>query len=96
MPTYPISGVALKNASVDLDICMLGIDCSALSVVACPPPGIGAKENQEGPRKSFVITYMEGIVALEGAVVDLHIGKHSIDSSTLEVACGPPGIGANI
>ena len=39
--TYPISGVALENDSVDLDICFIGINCTTLVVVACPPPGIG-------------------------------------------------------
>jgi hypothetical protein len=36
------------------------------------------------------------LLLFEGAVMDLHIGIVSINSSTLEVACGPPGIGAKI
>jgi hypothetical protein len=40
--TYRASAVALENAGVDLDICTISINCSALEV-ACPPPGIGAK-----------------------------------------------------
>jgi hypothetical protein len=42
-------------------------------------------------------TYIGGSVALEGAVMDLHIGTRvGINRSALEVACGPPGIGAKI
>jgi hypothetical protein len=42
------------------------------------------------------ITYSASSVTLEGAAMDLHIGKpHCKNSSAgLEVACGPPGIGA--
>jgi hypothetical protein len=39
------------------------------------------------------MTYVISSVALEGAVMDLHIGIFSKKSSTLEVACSP-GIGA--
>jgi hypothetical protein len=40
-------------------------------------------------------TYPAGSVTLEGAVIDLYIGTpYGINSSALEVACGPPGIGA--
>jgi hypothetical protein len=43
---------------------------------------------QEISQNSFGITYTVGIVALEGAVVDLHIGTTlSINSSALKVAC---------
>jgi hypothetical protein len=52
---------------------------------------------QEISQNSIGITYIVGSVALEGAVVDLHIGTTTgINSSTLEVACPPPGIGAKI
>jgi hypothetical protein len=34
--------VSFKHAIVDLDICITGPNCSALEV-ACPPPGIGVK-----------------------------------------------------
>jgi hypothetical protein len=40
---YISSSVALESAGVDLDICVAGINCSALRVVQCPPPGIGAQ-----------------------------------------------------
>jgi hypothetical protein len=41
--TYIVAGgVALESAGVDLDICTIDINSSALEV-ACPPPGIGAK-----------------------------------------------------
>jgi hypothetical protein len=51
--TYPCSGVALENASVDLDICTLGIDCTTLSIVAFSPPGVGAKKVQESSRTNL-------------------------------------------
>jgi hypothetical protein len=35
-------------------------------------------------------------VTLEGAVMDLHIAHSGINSSALQVACPPPGIGAKI
>jgi hypothetical protein len=38
-------------------------------------------------------TYHQSAVALESAGVDLEIGTHGVNSSTLKVACGPPGIG---
>ena len=44
----------------------------------------------------FGSTYKGGGVALEGAVVDLRIGTIGINSSALEVACGPPGHGRKI
>jgi hypothetical protein len=40
--TYIESTVALQNAGVDLDICTIDINRSALEV-ACPPRGIGAE-----------------------------------------------------
>jgi hypothetical protein len=40
--TYSESAVALENAGVDLDICFISNNSSALEV-AFPPPGIGAK-----------------------------------------------------
>jgi hypothetical protein len=40
--TYIVSAVALESAGVDLDICNIGRNSSALEVVF-PPPGIGAK-----------------------------------------------------
>jgi hypothetical protein len=48
-------------------------------------------------QNSFGTTYIVGgSVALEGAIMDFHIGTRlSINSSALEVACpAPPGIGA--
>jgi hypothetical protein len=58
------------------------------------PPGIGAKKVQESSQNSFGIIYIVCIVALEGAVMDVHIVPESINSSALEVACPPPGIEA--
>jgi hypothetical protein len=46
------------------------------------------------PETNFGITYIAGGVALENAGVDLDIYTISINSSSLEVACPPPGIGA--
>jgi hypothetical protein len=42
----------------------------------------------------LVTTYYGGSVALKCAVMDLHIGIIGLNSSALEVACPPPGIGA--
>jgi hypothetical protein len=40
--TYIVSAVALERAGVDLYICTISINSSALEV-ACPPPEIGTK-----------------------------------------------------
>jgi hypothetical protein len=65
--------------------------------VTCGPPGIGAKKIQEISQDGFEATeytYIAGgAVALEGAGVDLDICIISINSSALQVACPPPGIG---
>ena len=63
-------------------------------MVPCDPPGIGAKKVQESSETNFGITYFRSSVGLESGVVDLHIGIISFNSSALEVACRPPGIGA--
>jgi hypothetical protein len=65
-------------------------------VVPCDPPGIGAKKFHESSRDGFGITYEAGSVALESAVINLEVAILNINSSTLEVACPPPGIGAKI
>jgi hypothetical protein len=44
--------------------------------------------------ESFGTTYNASAVALKGAVVDLDSALIHTDSSALEVACPPPGIGA--
>jgi hypothetical protein len=62
--------------------------------VTCGPPGIGAKKFHESSRDSFGITYVGGSVALESAVINLEVAILNKNSSALEVACGPPGIGA--
>jgi hypothetical protein len=64
--------------------------------VACPPPGIGAKKVQETSEARFGTTYIgNGSVALECAIVDLRGAVPPEENSTaLEVACPPPGIGA--
>jgi hypothetical protein len=71
--------------------------CSGHSkVVACPPPGIGAKKVQQSSETNFGITYRAGSVALKSGVVDLHICTIlSINRSALKVACPPPGVVAN-
>ena len=81
-----------------LSQCDQNIGCSGHSkIVACPPPGIGAKEVQESSETKFGITYSGCSVALKCAVVDLDICTNpSINRSTLEVGCPPPGIGAKI
>jgi hypothetical protein len=64
--------------------------------VACPPPGNGAKKVQETSEPRFCTTYIGSTVALENAGVDLDICILRKNSSALEVACPPPGIGAKI
>jgi hypothetical protein len=93
--SYTNGRVALEDGVVDLHIgTILNINSSALEV-ACPPPGVGAKKIQQSSLKSFGITYMGGSVALDCGVMDLHIGPMiGSNSSTLEVAFGPPGFGA--
>jgi hypothetical protein len=70
--------------------------CSSRSkVVPCGAPGIAAKIQGKFLVNKSGITYKGCKVALEGAVVDLHIRTTGgINSSTLEVAYPPPGIGA--
>ena len=68
-----------------------------MKVVACPPPGIGAKKVQETSGARFGSTYIaNGIVALKCAIVDLHGAFKYENSTALEVACPAPGIGAKI
>jgi hypothetical protein len=46
---------------------------------------------KESSQNSFGITYIGGSVALEGAVMDLHISTGiGINSSALKVSCGAP------
>jgi hypothetical protein len=98
--TYIIQrSVALESAAVDLHIGIAGIDSSALEV-ACPPPEIRAKISRKFLGTGFGITYIAkttntvSSVTLESAVMDLHIGTNNTNSSALQVACPPPGIGA--
>jgi hypothetical protein len=68
-----------------------------LKIFPCGPPGIGAEKSGTSLRTDLELrsTYkVASSVALEGAVMDLYIGSKSINSSALEVACPPPGIGA--
>jgi hypothetical protein len=50
---------------------------------------------KEISQNTVVITYTTaGSIALEYAVIDLHIGTTGKNSTALEVACPPPDIGA--
>jgi hypothetical protein len=61
------------------------------------PAGKWSEENSGKFSEQIVITYSATSVALKCAVMDLHIGTITgKNSSALEVACGPPGIGAKI
>jgi hypothetical protein len=54
------------------------------------PAGNWSEIFKESSRNSFGITYMDGMVALEGAVMDLDIGtKIRINSSGLEIVHVP-------
>jgi hypothetical protein len=62
-----------------------------------PRTGNWSEKCKEVSQNSFGITYTATSVALESAVMDLHIGiTISINSSALEIACPTPGIGAKI
>ena len=58
------------------------------------PAGNWSRKVREISLNSFGGTYFEGSVAFKRAVVDLNSASISINGSTLEVACPPPGIGA--
>ena len=67
--TYTGSAVALERAGVDLDVCIISKNSSALEV-ACPPPG--QEKFQESSAGHHSPTYIGASgVALESAVVDL-------------------------
>jgi hypothetical protein len=55
---------------------------------------------KEGPKNSQMpaagATHFVSLIAFKRAVVDLHIALINSNSSALEVACPPPGIGAKI
>jgi hypothetical protein len=60
------------------------------------PAGNSSRKVREISRKSFGSTYIGGTVAFEGAVVDHQSALININSSALEVACPPPGIGVKM
>jgi hypothetical protein len=91
--TIGIIGIRHGSGLNQEDFGVGGKNSPALDVGS--PPGIGAKKVQEISENKIIITYIEGSVALEHAVVNLHIGIISINSSTLEVACSAPGHGEN-
>jgi hypothetical protein len=83
-PSFVVIGAVLRK------ICQIG-DCCMW------PAGNLTKESSGKFWNRFKTTYSAaagGCVALEYAVVDLDIGTIGIHSSTLEVVCPPPGIGA--
>jgi hypothetical protein len=66
------------------------VDCPSILKVACPPPGHGEKSGNFS--ENNFTTYIVSTVALKGAGIDLDIcTRRGINSSTLEVACGPQG-----
>jgi hypothetical protein len=76
------------------------VDGPSVLKVACPPPGIGAKKVQEISETKFRTAYFVSAVALKSAVINLDFNSTGIsgsaNSSALEVACPPPGIGAKV
>jgi hypothetical protein len=82
--------VALECAVVDFHIAFININSSALQVVACPPPGIGAEITRNFFEQPWNHLHNNQQRCSECAVMDLHIGTMRINSSALEVAC-PPG-----
>ena len=52
------------------------------------------QKSQEVSQNSFEGTYFVSGIAFERAVIDLHIGIISRNSSALKVACPAPGIAA--
>jgi hypothetical protein len=71
----------------------INVDRSSVLKVVCGAPGIGAKKFQEVSETRFRTTYLFSAIALERAGVDLDICTIGKNSSALEVACPPPGIG---
>ena len=64
-----------------------------LKFVACPPEL--ERKFREISQNRVGTTYEFSTIAVEYGVVDLHIGTTlGINSAALEVACPPPGIGA--
>jgi hypothetical protein len=96
VPTYIGSAVALEGAVMDFHIGTTVSSNSSALEVGCPPPGIEAKKVQENSETRFRTTYILSAIALERTGVDLDIRNISKHSSSLEVACPPPGIGTKI
>jgi hypothetical protein len=95
--TYPVSGVGVEGAGVDLHIgTTRRTNCSALLSWMSRPGNWSTKKVQELSVGHHPFTYVISGVGVEGAGVDHHIGAiPSINcSSVLEVVCGAPGIGA--
>jgi hypothetical protein len=94
--TYIGGSVAFKRAVVDLHICTgLSINSSALKI-SCP--------RRESERNFEIVLLAEkaitaldftyriaSLIALENAVMDLHIGTIDPNGSTLRVPCPAPG-----
>jgi hypothetical protein len=94
--------VALECAVMDLHIETTVKSKSAPLEVACPPPRTDIEKVHEFSSDNHSYSYPIGSVVLKCAVVNLHNGTShvrtipSINSSALEVACPPPGIGVKI
>jgi hypothetical protein len=86
--TYIASAVALECAGVDLDICTISQNSSALEV-SCPPPGIGAKIQGSFSENKSGITYFGRSVAFKSAVINREITTSNCNSTALQVACSP-------
>jgi hypothetical protein len=85
--SYIISDVPLERAGVDLDICNISINCSALEV-ACPPPG--HREKLGNFSAQHCGTYLKRRIREETGGMDLNTGTiESTNSAALEGACGP-------
>jgi hypothetical protein len=83
---------------MDLHIGTVKGNNSTTLLVACGPPGIGAKIRGNVSENKSGITYTDTRrVACTSAVMNLEITIAFIsdcNSTALEVACSPPGIGA--
>jgi hypothetical protein len=90
-----VAVLLLEVAVMDLNRALILTNRSTLKV-ACPPP------RHRGNFRKFLQTITHPLTAelavllFESAGVDLNMCTISINSSALEVACPPPGIGAKI
>jgi hypothetical protein len=90
--TYESSGVALEGTGVDLDVCTLRKNCSALLSWMFRPGNWSTKKVQERSADQHSFTYGVRSVGVESTGVDLDVCIIRINCATdLKVGCAAPG-----